>query len=423
MVDSQTVLRRINLALKNLVDMVFHKDLELLYGIVTDYLHGYDVHYGHVVDRFHVVMGEILMLPAEGNESRRMKTYKAKPSIRSRANVLVSLLETLSFTDSKDRGERSKFIPRRLVIDLLRFSKCQIFQSNMTDIFQTKVLRNGYDRLYEHRDTILLSKSDTEELYELYKMHTLNKCVNELQSQLESIVRAKDKANTNILQIYELSPKFENAQYLETEREHLYKLEATATWLLEQITAYSGNRTTKIELSKSISGSILSNIQITIDRIVSVVERKIINTLLSMTNDISSTLMQLYSKSLGVFSALVPIYDDTDIEDRLRTMKIWRYPVARLETADILQFKYRASESWISWEMDTTLEEFVAGGHATEATSSKIELYRDILKSELLQIRTKCKHARHDVIRAIKDVIDDFTNVHIESLMGRDFVQ
>ena len=289
--------------------------------------------------------------------------------------------------------------------------------SRLLDLMQT------YGRLAEDLDTILLSKRDTEELYELYEMHTLNKCVNELQSQFESIVRAMDKANTQILHIFELSPKFENTEYLETEREHLYKLEATATWLLEQITAYSGNRTTKIDLSKSISGSMLSNIQITIDRIVSVVERKLINTLLSMTNGISSTLMQLYSKSLGFFSALVLVYDDTDIEDRLRTMKILRYPEARLATADILQFKYRASESWRSWEMDTTLQEFVAGGHATKATSRKIELYRDVLKSELLRIRTKCRHARQEVIRAITDIIDDFTNVHIESLMGSDFVQ
>ena len=394
-----------------------------MYGITTEYLRGYGVQYEHLVAKFHVVMGEILMLPVKANESRRIKTYKAKPSVRSRANFLVSLLETLSFTDSKDTRERNKFIPRRLVIDLLRFSKCQIFQSNITDIIQTKVLRNGNGRLSEDLDIILLSERDTEELYELYKMHTVNKCVNELQSQFDSLVRAMGKANTKILQIFELSPKFENSEYLETEREHFYKLEATATWLLEQITAYSGNRTTKIMLSRSISGSMLSNIQITLDRIVSVVERKIINTLLSMANALSSTLKQLYSKSLGVFATLVPIYDDTDIEDRLRSLKIWRYPVARLETADVLQFKYRVSESWRSWKMDTTLEEFVAGGHATKATSRTIELYRDILKSELLRIQAKCRDARQDVIRAITDVIDDFTNVHIESLMGSDFVK
>ena len=228
--------------------------------------------------------------------------------------------------------------------------------------------------------------------------------------------------NAEILLFSESRPRFKKDIYLKNEQEYLHELEDTAAWFSEQLKAYSENRTTKVELSGKITHKMLVNIELTIDSIVSGVVRESINPLRYTTTSTLRNVNEWYRQSLSAIPAVVPFYDDNSVEDKMRSLKVWMHPVARLETTDILQFKYPASESWRSWELSTTLEDFVVSGNATRIASTSMDQYSKILQSELTRIKLECEQAKEDTIVAIKHVIDDFQSVHVESLLESDFV-
>ena len=129
-----------------------------------------------------------------------------------------------------------------------------------------------------------------------------------------------------------------------------------------------------------------------------------------------------YARAFDDIPSLVPFYDRSDIEDRMRALKIWRHPVARLRTAGILQFKHPTSESWRTWNVSSNLQDFGISGNAITVISTFIEEYIQTIESELIQIGMESTHARDDVIQTFKSVIDDFSNVRFESTMGSNFV-
>ena len=342
--------------------------------------------------------------------------------MKGHAKLLIASFNMLSFMNSYPGSVIGNDVLNRAVSDHIRGRKCQTFQTDMKNILKIKLLTNTSGRMFEMPGRIPLSESDMNELYKLYKMYTTNECVRELPSKWESLVRVMYKTNLEILQVVNDRSRIDDTLYMENKRDNLHKLYTTAVWLSKQLKAYSENKTAKIELSKVLTHSMFSGLQFTLDHIVTAVERKHINPLLSMTNRILWNINDWYIKSMNVITALLPFYDNSGIDDKVRTLKIWRHPVVRFKTADILQFKYQASESWQSWGLSTTLEEFVLSGTATKVISTTIEENRKVLQSELTRIGIECKRASEDVIRSFKDVIDDFRMVHKESVMGSDFI-
>ena len=402
----RTAFQRMHLALNNLMAFLVLEDFQLMQQILHDCLNVYASRYGMVVDRTQLVIGEMMgMLPATINESHQLQRYIPERIMKASSAVLAASFQTQWSLDANHLDTLIDNIPRRLVSDRWRLRDCQTFQTNITNLLQNP-----------------FSHYDMKELYTLLKKHTSNRCVSELPSKLESSVHVIDDISSEIRQVFRIENAFDNAAYLETETDYLNNIQATAEWLSDQLIAYSENRTTQIKLSTELTQSTLSDIQHNLDRIAFAVDRDTINPLLSRSNIMLRNVKRWYARALCTIAGLVPFYDHSGIEESMRALKIWRHPMARLQTADILQFKYPASESWRTWELSSTLKDFAVSGNATTTISTVINEYIEIIESTLLQIRTEVAHKRNQVIQTFKDVIDDFTNVGVESSMGSNFV-
>ena len=415
---SRNVFERINRALDNIVGLVVQKDLEFMYRMLVDYFGVYHTHYGYLVNVNQKALEEIIaMLPITANESDPMYTDKVNPTMNGRVHLLI---DQVSFIKSNPETKWIKYIPSRLARNELSSTNCQTFQTNIRDVVERTVLRNKSGDIPGDSYMIYLSRYDVNELNRLYMMHTSNECLSALASELDLLIRSTNDINVAILQILASRPRFEYK--MNNEQVYLHTLKSTATWLSQQLMAYAENTTTKLEISESFTSAMLSNIELALDRIVAGIERKSINPLLAVTESILKDTKEWYDKSLNALLALVPFYDDRGIEDRLRAWNIWRHLVARWETTDILQFRYPASESWRSWELSITLEDFVRNGSATTMISSMLEEYRQILQSELFKLQMECHNAKENVIGAIQDVRDDFQGIRTKSLLESNFV-
>ena len=394
-----------------------------MHQILHDCLGGLGVHYEKVANSIQRSMSEVVMiLPSIVNESHPIATYFIRLAAKSHENLLISLFDTLSFLNSQNDSNVFTNMPSRLVSDQLRLAKCQNLQNKIKHLLQGKLLMNSSGGILDRLESIFLSDSDETDILKHYKLYESNKCVSELPSELESLLHTIKTINEEVVQFINAGSVFSSVGYLETERHYLETMQATAVWLSEQLTAFSENRTTQIKMSNEITHTKLQKMERTLNHIVSAVERKAIAALLSRANSILQNLQHWYYRSLTAIPNLVPFYDDSAIEDKMRALRIWRHPVARLKTADVLQFKYPASESWRSWELSTGLNYFVLSGRATNMVSNMLGEYIYTLRSQLTHVRLKCKRARRDVSGAFKDVVDHLTNVRIESSMGSNFV-
>ena len=416
---ARNVFQRINLALENLMEFVVLEDFEFL----IQNLSWSAPRYGFAIDRIQKLLREIIsVLPAIVNETDSTKIETVCQSMKGYVNHLIASFDMLSFMNSHPGSSDNNDVPSRLVSDQTRLDECQTFQTNITNILENRVLNNQSCGMLDRLKSITLTDSDINRLYVMYKMYMANKCVSELPIKLEYFVRTIDEIRLFITRVMRSTPGFDNDLYLINERHHLHKLETTAAWLANQLKTYSENRTTKIGLSTGTVQPRLSDVELTLDRILYAVEKNNINPLLSATNTILRDIVSWYSQSLNAVTALIAFNEDSDIEDKTRTLIIWRHPLAKLETKDVLQFKHTASESWRSWDLSTNQQEFIFNGKATAMISTIIGEYRQVLQSELTQIWLECKRAMEDVTGSIKDVVDDFRNIHKEGLLGRDFV-
>ena len=420
---SQTAFQRINAGVNNVLELVIEMDFNLMQQIAADHFDDYVTSYGQLSEGIQTVMDKIMIMsPSIVNELTSTKTDHVKAELEGSVHRLLDGWDTSSNVKSHPRSRTIKHMPSRLVSDQLRLDQCETIQSNITAIFQSTFLLEPSTETFETLETMTISECDMNELRNLYRRYTAKKCLSDLPSKLTYLANVMKETRFEVQRIMEGRPGLEDAMYLESEQAYLHKLEATATWLTKQLTDYSENRTTKIELSKDITHSMLSEIELTLDHIISAVERTIIDSLLSTAGGVLRNVNNWYQESLIAITRLVPFYYDSEIEDRLRALKIWRRPVARLETADILQFQYPGTEAWRSWDLRTTLEDFVFSGNATRIIFIYMNEYIHSLQSELMHMHMEIKQFRKDVIRAFKYAMEDFANVRVESSLGSNFV-
>ena len=249
----------------------------------------------------------MLMLHRTVTKSDLVYIDKFKRTMMFRADALVAYSDILSSLYSKPGSKIIKDMPSRLVSDPLRWVECHTSLTNITNIFRRMVLRNVSGGIF-------LSDSDWNDLHRLYMIHTSSISMGELPSKLNVLLRAVSETKVAILQDLDLRSRFGNSAFLEDEEHYLNQLEDTASWLSDKLTAYSTNRTTKVELSQSITQTMLSDTELILNHLLSAVERKGINPLQSTSEGMLRNVKQWYSKALNAIPYLIPFYDDNGIE-------------------------------------------------------------------------------------------------------------
>ena len=253
----------------------------------------------------------------------------------------------------------------------------------------------------------------------LYQRHLFYDCYDEMAMAMNAFEEELEGIADDVENILQITPGMDDTAYWNVMKGDLDKLNVTSMWLSEQVASYAANKTTKIELSKIIGQNMLSDVEFLLNRIISVITTKGIGPLLEKVSKLDINVDSWYKKALHIVQMSVPSYEDRGI----KSLHIWRHPVALLETEDILKFKYDVSDTWRSWEMSATLNDFIVSGNAKRLILNITKEFANTLFLELVQLKMHFRNARHEVLESFADVINHFTDIQQEGLIGEEFIQ
>ena len=402
---------RINIGINKMVQLVVQADLEYLNGILTDYHDGYEVQHAIIVYISQVLLQDtfpLLSLVVSGDwlvtENETLSTLYAQMLTRSLNDVLSVNANPKSGT--KDAPSRLLHGPH---------NDCEQYIESIL---------NQWSMYTERRDKAFQQNVSSINIsYEFYMVQNIYNCIKGLESNLNGISFITDELNNTMTQPGDKGDDLDFYKHSEKMSNELNILQNVSDWLSQKLSAYSENRTTKISLANQITSSMLLNIKEAMNRILSLINVDVIEPLLSRSSDVDKDVPRLYRKILNAMRSLTPYYDGTAaVEDKLRLLQIWRYPLARMDTTDVLQFMYPLSEAWRTWALSVPLHEFVSSGSAVKVVSSMVNEYSTVLTKELLQMRSLHENSRNNVIKNFKKVLGDLARIQTESAMADDFV-
>ena len=252
----------------------------------------------------------------------------------------------------------------------------------------------------------------------LYQNHIAYNCVDEIGNIMNDFVKELQKISMDVANILQITPGIDEDGFWDILESDLNGLNAISISLSEQISSYAANETTKMKLSNFIGQNMVSDVEFLLDRIISVITIKGIDPLLERVSELNMNTHSWYKKALEVLQTSVPSYEDRGV----KSLHIWRHPVALLETEDILKFKYGVSDTWRSWEMSTSLDDFIISGDAKRLILNVTKEFSNTLHLELMRIKTQFRNARHKVLGSFAEVISHFTDIQREGSTGEKFM-
>ena len=417
MVVSQLTFQQVEFALTKMVKSVAVPDVNFMRQILTDHQAGYSRSYDQVVDRVMMLMDDVFSNLREfSNEATNIEfNLPVTVSIR----LLDASLESLLSVDLFGGGTTVKNAPSRLLNDGVHWVGCQQLMEDVK-AFLNRIL--PYNDSTWRNETANLTRFSLGHINDLHRRLSLYKCAGAFAADLNSLVNTFDELDREIIDFNNAFALYD-AEYLNATKTHINDIRDTKMWFLEQLSLYSKNRTTQIKLATQITESKLSDVSQSLDLVISIVKSKALKRLQLATDNINDNLKGWYGKALTAMTILAPYYDDTIIEDKIRVLKLWRHPVARLATSDILQFKYTTSESWHSWKASLSLQDFVRSGDATAVVWTIMEDYSRVLRNELLKFEMQFNTAKYDIIKAFREIMNHFSHIYSESLVDEHFVR
>ena len=409
-VISRLKFERVELGLKNFMKLVAQPDFIFMRQMLTDCHMGYTLSYENLAETIMTLMDEVsFKLPMLLNKSL---ITDSDVSITGSMKLLIDALESVLSGHLFIGSSSLKNAPSRLVRTKLHWEGCQHLLKDVKMLLkQSSVWRNETPI---HDDTY----SDLNETYHSNNLHT---CMGELGMTFKSLKYRFNDFDRDI-ERFDDSTNFYDTEYLESEKLYLENLRVTKSGLSDKLELYSQNQTTQIVLAKEITDSMLSDVEQILDRIMAVVEKNVLKPLVLAASSIDTVAKRWYVEYLRAMRILAPYYNDNGIEGKIRALKIWRHPLARLATSDILQFKYQTSESWHTWDTSVNLQEFVQSGNATMVIWNIMEDYFHILSNELIGLKLDHKNAEHELLGAFTGLIDHFSQIQSESLIDESFV-
>ena len=410
---SAAAFNRINIGISSMMTLVAKADLDFLYEAISDYRTSYEAH--TIVYSLQMLLEETPVL-FHGVVNGSVFT-RENITLAGIIKLLTESLNTLLSGDSFPRYE-IKEAPSRLLH--AHQNECEHTLIGIAELLSNSSV-NPIQEKQNKSIFIQQSTSYIDKLQDFYAMQEVHSCITGLESSLNTLFSLNINLKP-IIEQYKSAGEFDYGGHLKKMRNDMDILHDNIDWLSERLSAYSENRTTMIKLSNEITEDTLSDIKIAMDHIIAVIDSDVIEPLLFQTSGLERDIPLVYMKTLDVMRSLAPYYDDMDVENKLRALMIWRHPKAILDSNDVLQFKYPASESWRTWALSVSLEEFVLSGSASKSVTSMVGEYSTVLTGELLRMRSELTSAKNDMNNTLMQVLADLKQVRMESLMEDDFV-
>ena len=411
---SVAAFNRINIGIANMVTMVAQADLETMHGMLSNYQTGYESHHAIIVYNLEILIEEASVLM--GGVVDGSVLIGEHTILNGILKLVNASLDALKSVDSiPDQG--IKDAPSHLMHN--DRNDCDNAIKGMEVFLNHSSVASDKDN---PDISVERTRSYINKLHDFYKMQRARGCITGLVLNLNTLLSLTADLEGSMKHVRDAVDGFNFEDLLKKMRSDLDILKDSIDGLSEQLLAYSRNKNTKINISNEITDAMLSDIEKAMNHIISVITVDVIEPFLLQTSDLNRNIPLMYLKTLNTMRVLEPHYDDRDIENKLRALKIWRHPEAMLNTVDVLQFTYSASEAWRTWALSVSLDDLVLSGSATKLISSMVNGYTIVLRYELLRMKSEFENARNDVIENFKKFLIDLNEVRMESIMEDDFI-
>ena len=257
-----------------------------------------------------------------------------------------------------------------------------------------------------------------QDIYDLRRRHLFHECNDDLGVVMNAFIGEFKKISTDSENSLYTAHGMDEDGYWNALIKDVDSLKAISLWLKDQVVSYAANKTTKIGLSNSIGQHTLSSLKLSLDSLIYAITIKGIEPLLTKANTLSTFIPNWYKRTLSILQTSIPSYGDRGV----KSLHIWRHPVALLETEEILKFKFSVFDAWRSWEMSATLDNFIVSGNAGSMISNATKDFTNTLHRELLRLKMRSKHVRNEVMQSLETVISDLADIQREKSTDEKFV-
>ena len=250
----------------------------------------------------------------------------------------------------------------------------------------------------------------------------LRKCLHGMNDDMARVSNQFAQIRKTITNV-RLSPEaFRYNRVLENVRDDISDLQRKMSWFSKQTHLYAQNITTKLDLSGNVTRTIVTEIESTIQRILRILEKKIIGYLRILADMIEKEVRNVYFNGLAGMGTVGAYYDNNDIEDQLRMLRIWRQPVFQISIPEVVRFRYSASESWNSWSTSTTLQQFVLDGAHDKVISDITRSYANTMRQEVLKQNLEFASMKDDIVSSLTHLVEELEYIKRQGTMDDIFV-
>ena len=352
-------------------------------------------------------------LPATVSESN---DTEIPDGVTRNKHILPVSLDISSPIDIYDKTNLNKTTQNVINNDDIDTKQCQKVYDEMKQILIQVMAGESSDQ----RDGAPSSHNQYHfhDAYDLHQRHVSYDCWYDLEVVRNEVIGELKKISTDTEHSMYTAQGMDNDGFWNVLREDVDNLKAISEWWSGQLESYATNKTTKNELSNTIGRHTFSRLELSLGRLISAITTKGIEPLLAKTSALDKNIPIWYKKTVGILQMSVANYEDRG----MKSLHIWRHPVAKLETEKTLKFKYSVFDAWRSWEMSTTLDNFFVTGNAGTYISTVTKEFTNTLLIELLRLKMQLTDKRYEVIQSINAVISDFTDIQRERSTDKNFV-
>ena len=200
----------------------------------------------------------------------------------------------------------------------------------------------------------------------------------------------------------------------------LETINSNISYFEDLLTKYSRNDTTKLDIASSLTAVNHAHLEDALSSILSRIDTQAVEPLHNMMRTSRVNIKKWLHNSLSAMGTLVP-YFDTCIEKMARFSRIWRYPVVKLDSPDILVYTYNGN-SFKTWPETKSLRTLLENRDDETLFTEILKSYGHNVSIALYELQARLSSSKKETLTALGNLLTDVQSVHQQSIIDKDFI-
>ena len=294
------------------------------------------------------------------------------------------------------------------------------------------ICRDAYTEMANNIYTSLRKEAENDRDKEAHLLHSYKgsetissviRCTNEYKIVVEDTARTISSHFEEANEAVENDFYFTYDKILDIVSDDLNYITKLVSYLEDMLVRYSTNDTTKLYMSSSITKSSRTYLEEKLDGVLSRLITRAVVPLQTMTKNSEVNIKKWLHSSLSALGMLFPYFDNNyRIDKKARKMTIWRYPVLKMNSNKMLQYKYDQREKWITWPGSNNILEMLERGDYKTIFTEILTSYGNDLSIEIYKLQSQFIIVKKDILRAFDNLMDDVQSFRRQSEIDKGFV-